>query len=93
MDNIEESNNQQSDSNIIKELYIKHLTSKLRTTLKPVYNKCSNERCFCSGNCKKIIGWEDIDGTITYIKGGSLFDTTDTNTIYQEYSDKKDIRI
>jgi hypothetical protein len=33
---------------------------------KPVFNKCTNERCFCSGNCKKIIGYEKEDGTIVY---------------------------
>jgi len=25
---------------------------------KPIYRGCSNERCFCSGKCKDIIGYK-----------------------------------
>ena len=30
---------------------------KTKNSKTPIYKGCPNERCFCTGACKEIVGW------------------------------------
>ena len=39
----------------------------------PIYKGCSNRSCYCSGDCKKVIGHTREDGTKVYYEQNNEF--------------------
>jgi len=42
--------------------------NKFMKSKRPIYKGCRNEACFCSGDCKEIIGYIDLDAYNKFIQ-------------------------
>jgi hypothetical protein len=58
--------------------------------VKKIYQGCKNEECFCTGNCKKVIGYEYPDGRKEYIPQEDLISKKeDFIDLLNDYSKKR----
>jgi len=55
---------------------------------RPIYKGCGNSQCFCTGNCKKVIGYEYPDGSKEYLPEDILKQNEDLVGIYKNFEKK-----